>query len=59
MIFIRAPRIVELGTGIEALASCGDDTVMARQQNIVVASFHPELSSDREVHRYFVEDMLN
>ena len=59
MIFIRAPRIVELGDDVEALATCGDDTVMARQQNVVVASFHPELTSDREVHRYFVEDVLN
>ena len=40
-------------------ATLGHDTVMARQQNVVVASFHPELTSDREVHRYFVEDMLN
>mgnify|MGYP002038393641 CR=1 FL=1 len=55
MVFIRAPRIVELGDGVEALATCRDDCVMARQGNIVVASFHPELTDDLTVHSYFLE----
>ena len=55
MIFIRAPRIVELGDGVERLATCRDDCVMARQNNVVVASFHPELTDDLTVHRYFLE----
>ena len=54
MIFIRAPRIVEIGAGVDALATCGSDTVLARQHNVVVASFHPELSPRRDIHRYFV-----
>ena len=54
MIFIRAPRIARLGEGVETLAECRGDVVLARQNNILVASFHPELSNDLAVHRYFV-----
>ena len=53
MVFIRAPRILRMGAGVTALATCGDDVVMARQGNVVVASFHPELSGDGAVHGYF------
>ena len=53
MVFIRAPRILRMGPGVTPLASCGDDCVMARQDNVVVASFHPELSGDDSVHAYF------
>ena len=53
MVFIRAPRILRLGPGVTPLATCGDDCVMARQDNVVVASFHPELSEDDRVHAYF------
>ena len=55
MVFIRAPRISRLGAGVEALAECRGDVVMARQGNVLVASFHPELTDDLGVHRYFVE----
>ena len=55
MVFIRAPRISRLGAGVEALAECQGDVVMARQGNVLVASFHPELTDDLGVHRYFVE----
>ncbi|CAI8045747.1 Pyridoxal 5'-phosphate synthase subunit PdxT [Geodia barretti] len=39
MIFIRAPRIARLGDGVAALATCGDDVVVARQGQMLVASF--------------------
>ena len=55
MVFIRAPRISRVGAGVEALAECRGDVVMARQGNVLVASFHPELTDDLGVHRYFVE----
>ena len=55
MIFIRAPRIVRLGDGVAALATCGDDVVVVRQGHVLVASFHPELTSDLSIHRYFVD----
>jgi len=54
MVFIRAPRIVQIGEGVEALATRDGFPVLVHQGNIVAATFHPELSPDRRVHRYFV-----
>ena len=53
MVFIRAPRILRLGAGVEPLAHCRGDVVMARSGNVLAASFHPELTPDSAVHRYF------
>ena len=55
MVFIRAPRIRQLGSGAQALAFCQGDCVMARQGRVLAASFHPELTDDLTVHRYFLE----
>jgi pyridoxal 5'-phosphate synthase pdxT subunit len=55
MVFIRAPRITRLGAQVDLLATWHDEPVMARQGNILVASFHPELTGDLTVHRYFLE----
>jgi pyridoxal 5'-phosphate synthase pdxT subunit len=55
MVFIRAPRITRLGATVNRLASWQDEPVMARQGNILVASFHPELTGDLTVHRYFLD----
>ncbi|MBT4511037.1 MAG: pyridoxal 5'-phosphate synthase glutaminase subunit PdxT, partial [Chloroflexi bacterium] len=54
-VFIRAPRIENIGTDIQVLAKLPDETpVAARCGNIVVASFHPELTSDTRMHTYFL-----
>lgn len=55
MVFIRAPRIVEIGDGVETLAKRDGFPVLVHQGNVVAATFHPELSADRRVHRFFVE----
>jgi len=55
MVFIRAPRIRQLGPGVETLARHGDEAVMARQGHVLVATFHPELTDDSTVHAYFCE----
>jgi 5'-phosphate synthase pdxT subunit len=55
MVFIRAPRITRLGARVALLATCHEEPVMARQGNILVATFHPELTGDLTVHRYFLE----
>jgi 5'-phosphate synthase pdxT subunit len=55
MVFIRAPRIVETGPGVEVLAEREGFPALVRQGSILAATFHPELSSDRRVHRLFVE----
>ena len=54
-VFIRAPLIRCLGHGVTALAALSDGrTVAARQGNLLVASFHPELTNDARLHCYFV-----
>jgi 5'-phosphate synthase pdxT subunit len=55
MVFIRAPRIVETGGDVEVLALREGYPVLVRQDHVLAATFHPELSSDRRVHRLFVE----
>ena len=53
MIFIRAPRIRRLGPGVTPLVMHRGECVMARQGTVLVAAFHPELTDDPTVHRYF------
>ena len=55
MVFIRAPRIGETGSGVEVLAERDGYPVLVKQGNILAATFHPELSADRRIHRLFVE----
>jgi pyridoxal 5'-phosphate synthase pdxT subunit len=51
LIFIRAPRITAIGSGVEVLATREREPILVRQANIVGATFHPELTRDRRVHR--------
>lgn len=53
--FIRAPQIVELGQGTRALCRARGRVVAARQENQLACAFHPELTGDWAVHRYFLE----
>ena len=53
MVFIRAPRIRRVGPALDVLARLDDEPVLARQDTVLVATFHPELTDDRTVHRYF------
>ena len=53
MVFIRAPRIRRAGPRVDILARHAGDPVLAREGTVLVASFHPELSGDLAVHRYF------
>ena len=55
MVFIRAPRIVESWAGVEVLALRDSYPVLVRQGRVMAATFHPELSPDRRVHRLFVK----
>jgi pyridoxal 5'-phosphate synthase pdxT subunit len=59
MVFIRAPKIVDTGKGVEILARSGDDPVLVRQGKIMAATFHPELSEDTRVHQEFVTMVKN
>jgi 5'-phosphate synthase pdxT subunit len=55
MVFIRAPRITSVGKKVEVLAARDGEPVMVRQGKLLAATFHPELSDDRRIHKYFVE----
>ena len=54
MVFIRAPKIVAMGKGVEVLATSEGDPVLVRQGNKMAATFHPELSDDTRVHQEFL-----
>lgn len=58
-IFIRAPLIEAVGEGVDVLARVEKDNreviVAAQQGNLLVTSFHPELSNDDRFHRYFLK----
>lgn len=55
-VFIRAPIIEEAGPRVDVLARLPSGTIVAaREGNLLATSFHPELTSDGRVHRYFAE----
>ncbi|MCI0476283.1 MAG: pyridoxal 5'-phosphate synthase glutaminase subunit PdxT [Anaerolineales bacterium] len=54
-IFIRAPLIASVGKSVEVLAKLDDGTIVAaRQDNLLVTSFHPELTNDARFHKFFL-----
>lgn len=54
MVFIRAPYINRVGEGVKILAKVNDKIVAAKENNILVTSFHPELTEDLRIHQYFI-----
>jgi 5'-phosphate synthase pdxT subunit len=54
-VFIRAPRIIRREESVEVLGSWRDDAVLVRQDRILAATFHPELTGDRRVHELFLQ----
>jgi len=59
MVFIRAPKIVGVGEGVEVLATEGNDPVAVRQGRAMAVTFHPELSDDPRVHQAFLAMVSN
>lgn len=57
-VFIRAPWIEELGDGVEALASHDGHVVAARQGDLFATAFHPELTGDPRIHRFFLDEIV-
>ena len=54
-IFIRAPRVRDVGQDVEVLAELDGEPVLLREGRFIVASFHPELTDDTRVHERFLE----
>jgi 5'-phosphate synthase pdxT subunit len=57
MVFIRAPIIRRVGEGVHVLGRCDGLPVLVEQGNILAATFHPELTQDETVHRYFLKKL--
>lgn len=57
LVFIRAPYITEVGDDVEILCRVRDKIVAAKEKNIVVTSFHPELTEDLRFLKYFIENI--
>jgi len=53
-VFIRAPRIRELGDGVEVIGALDGEPVLVREGRFLLASFHPELTHDLRVHALFM-----
>lgn len=57
MVFIRAPIIRRVGEGVRVLGRCGGLPVLVEQGNILAGTFHPELTEDETIHRYFISKL--
>ena len=53
LVFIRAPRVTSVGKGVKTLLTWQGDPVLLSQNNILVSSFHPELTGSTFLHEYF------
>ena len=63
-VFIRAPWVESIGKQVEVLAQITDETgkthpVAVRQGRLLATSFHPELTGDSRIHKYFVEQICS
>jgi 5'-phosphate synthase pdxT subunit len=56
-VFIRAPRVRDLGPDVEILAEHNGEPVLVRQGRFLAAAFHPELTEDTRVHERFLEEL--
>jgi 5'-phosphate synthase pdxT subunit len=56
-VFIRAPWVEEVGPDVQVLSTAADHPVAVRQGSLLATSFHPELTQDLAVHRYFFEEI--
>ncbi|MGH9326425.1 MAG: pyridoxal 5'-phosphate synthase glutaminase subunit PdxT [Terriglobia bacterium] len=57
MVFIRAPIIRRIGEQVRVLAQAQSAPVLVEQGNLLAATFHPELTEDETIHRYFLNKM--
>ena len=57
-VFIRSPIVREVGKEVEVIATFNNKIVAVKQQNIIGTAFHPELSGDDRLHRYFINLVL-
>ncbi len=56
-VFIRAPWVERVGPAVQVLASVATHAVAVRSKRLFATSFHPELTGDHRIHRYFIEEV--
>jgi 5'-phosphate synthase pdxT subunit len=56
-VFIRAPWVERVGDQVQVLTSVGSHAVAVRSQTLLATSFHPEITGDHRIHRYFIEEV--
>jgi 5'-phosphate synthase pdxT subunit len=54
-VFIRGPEIQEAGENVKVLSKIDDLIVAAQQDNLLALAFHPELTTDTRLHKYFLD----
>ncbi len=57
-VFIRAPRFLRTGSAVIVLGRLNGETVLVEQHHLLGATFHPELTDDSRIHRYFLERVV-
>jgi 5'-phosphate synthase pdxT subunit len=57
-VFIRAPKIIKTGENVRILARHKGEAVLVANEKILAATFHPELTDNREVHQYFIKKFI-
>jgi 5'-phosphate synthase pdxT subunit len=55
-VFIRAPKIMKYGSECRVLSKYKNDVIMIQNDSVLACSFHPELTSDNSVHKYFIKN---
>lgn len=58
LVFIRAPYILRTGSNVQVLCEFNEKIVAAREKNILVTSFHPELTMDTTILEYFIDKIV-
>ncbi|MBT8242134.1 MAG: pyridoxal 5'-phosphate synthase glutaminase subunit PdxT [Nitrosopumilus sp.] len=53
-VFIRAPSVTEVGSGVEVLGKFNERIVAIKKDNVIGTAFHPELTEDISLHKYFI-----
>ena len=54
-VFIRAPKITNVGSQVEVLMELHGNPIMVQENNVLALTFHPELTNDPRIHKYFLE----
>ena len=58
MTFIRAPYIESVGNDVEILSEVENHIVAAKSNHVLVTSYHPELTKDNRIHKYFLDELV-